>query len=160
LRRRGTFEDFSERLKLNDTHIIINDLLKGLAVAGLVEVVMEPRNPDDVPGYQLPASALLWVVGDGTKAFNDPIRVPRQPESGSRTNAFFREFYREIAATAQGLQAREHTAQVPADERENREDEFREGQLPLLFCSPTMELGVDISDLNVVNLRNIPPHPG
>ena len=160
LRRRGTFEDFSERLKLNDTDIIIKDLLKGLAAANLVEVVIEPSNPDeDVPGYQLPASALLWVVGDGTKAFNDPIRVPRQPESGSRTNAFFSEFYREIAATAQGLEAREHTAQVPADERESREDEFRDGQLPLLFCSPTMELGVDISDLNVVNLRNIPPTP-
>ena len=31
--------------------------------------------------------------------------------------------------------------------------------LPLLFCSPTMELGVDIAQLNVVNLRNVPPTP-
>jgi superfamily II DNA/RNA helicase len=29
--------------------------------------------------------------------------------------------------------------------------------LPALFCSPTMELGVDISALNAVYLRNIPP---
>ena len=28
-----------------------------------------------------------------------------------------------------------------------------------MFCSPTMELGVDISDLNVVHLRNVPPTP-
>ena len=29
----------------------------------------------------------------------------------------------------------------------------------MLYCSPTMELGVDIAELNVVNLRNIPPTP-
>jgi ATP-dependent helicase YprA (DUF1998 family) len=29
----------------------------------------------------------------------------------------------------------------------------------VLFCSPTMELGVDIAELNVVNLRNVPPTP-
>ena len=31
--------------------------------------------------------------------------------------------------------------------------------LPALICSPTMELGVDIAQLNVVNLRNVPPTP-
>ena len=31
--------------------------------------------------------------------------------------------------------------------------------LPALFCSPTMELGVDISALNAVYLRNMPPTP-
>src|SRR4029077_5184764 len=31
--------------------------------------------------------------------------------------------------------------------------------LPVLFCSPTMELGVDISALNAVHMRNVPPTP-
>jgi ATP-dependent helicase YprA (DUF1998 family) len=31
--------------------------------------------------------------------------------------------------------------------------------LPVLFCSPTMELGVDISALNAIYLRNVPPTP-
>ena len=58
-----------------------------------------------------------------------------------------------------GLHAREHTAQVPPAEREAREEAFREGRLPLLYCSPTMELGVDIASLNAVGLRNVPPTP-
>src|SRR5690606_15843640 len=36
---------------------------------------------------------------------------------------------------------------------------FRSGELPILYCSPTMELGVDIAELNVVNMRNVPPTP-
>lgn len=58
-----------------------------------------------------------------------------------------------------GLEAHEHTAQVPSEVREQREHAFREGKLPILYCSPTMELGVDISELNVVNMRNVPPTP-
>ena len=57
------------------------------------------------------------------------------------------------------LEAREHTAQVTSEDRQERETRFREGELPLLFCSPTMELGVDIAQLNLVNLRNVPPTP-
>src|SRR5690606_19012516 len=43
--------------------------------------------------------------------------------------------------------------------REQREHEFRNGRLPALFCSPTMELGIDIRELSVVHLRNVPPTP-
>src|SRR3546814_4047190 len=31
--------------------------------------------------------------------------------------------------------------------------------LPAMFCPPTMELGVDISALNAVYMRNVPPTP-
>ncbi|MGI8962567.1 MAG: helicase-related protein [Bryobacteraceae bacterium] len=105
------------------------------------------------------ASALLWVAGDGTKSFHDPIRVPNMPASGGRTNPFFVEFYRNIAHSALGLEAREHTAQVPSELRIDREQRFCDAKLPILYCSPTMELGVDIRELNAVNLRNIPPTP-
>lgn len=157
LRRNSTFENFGEKLKLEDTDQIIRGLLQGLKIAGIVEEVLAPKKDGEVPGYQLVASALQWAVGDGTTPFHDPTRVPQLPEGGSRTNEFFVEFYRKIAATTQGLEAREHTAQVPSDEREKREKAFRNGVLPILYCSPTMELGVDIADLNVVNLRNVPP---
>ena len=48
---------------------------------------------------------------------------------------------------------------MPSEERQEREDRFREAELPVLFCSPTMELGVDIAELNAVNMRNVPPTP-
>lgn len=159
LRRRTTFADFGEKLRLDDTDTIIVQLLEGLRQAGLVERVIEPRNDSDRGGYQLPASAMAWMSGDGSQAFHDPIRVPRESSEGQHTNAFFVDFYRATAAKLHDIEAREHTAQVPYDLRVQREEDFRHGKLPILYCSPTMELGIDISELNVVNMRNIPPTP-
>ena len=85
--------------------------------------------------------------------------MPNLPESGGRTNPFFVRYYQTIAGEVVGLEAREHTAQVDYADREEREQRFREGKLPVLYCSPTMELGIDISQLNAVNMRNIPPTP-
>jgi hypothetical protein len=159
LRRNTTFPELERRLTLEDTTTIIRDLLQGLVEAGLVNVVLEPQNDADVPGYQLQAAAMRWKMGDGTRAFHDPIRVPSLPETGGRTNPFFVNFYRTMAGELHGLEAREHTAQVEYEQRRKREEAFRAGKLPVLYCSPTMELGVDIAELNVVNLRNIPPTP-
>lgn len=157
LGRSGTFDNHPDKLTLEDKEKVIRDLLEVLRVAGLVERVREVK--DDVPGYQIPASVLRWRVGDGTEAFRDPIRVPRPPQNGLRTNRFFVEYYKTIAEDAKGLEAHEHTAQVPNEIREEREQAFRAGTLPVLYCSPTMELGIDISELNVVNMRNVPPTP-
>ena len=156
LRRPTTF-GASAHLSMDDTEEVISDLFAALAKEGLLIVASE--KDEGTSGYRVAASQLRWRAGDGTKPYHDPIRVPQLPEGGGRTNPFFVEFYRTVAADSQGIEAREHTAQVPADLREQREKDFREAKLPVLFCSPTMELGVDIADLNVVNMRNIPPTP-
>ncbi len=159
LRRHGTFPLHQHQLSLKETERIIVGLLDALRIYGLVEVTAEPSAERPVPGYRLQAAQLLWLAGDGSRAFHDPIRVPQAPPGGGRTNPFFVELYRTIVDGGQGIEAREHTAQVKPEVREEREREFRSGALPLLFCSPTMELGVDIASLNVVNLRNVPPTP-
>lgn len=126
-------------------------------------------------GWKLAAGALRLVPGDSDAEPN-------------QNNRFFAELYSDVAARLASpgtmplaFEAREHTAQVDALVRELRECRFRYGEsdkgriiemageakvasekrdfLPLLYCSPTMELGVDISQLNVVYLRNAPPTP-
>jgi ATP-dependent helicase YprA (DUF1998 family)/G:T-mismatch repair DNA endonuclease (very short patch repair protein) len=57
------------------------------------------------------------------------------------------------------LIAREHTAQIDDQERAQRETMFKQGQLDVLVCSPTLELGVDIGQMPSVVLRNAPPTP-
>lgn len=160
LRRPSTLPQYDgDRLTLHDTQVLCEKLLEVLRRAGLAQIVHEPSDEDDVPGYQLPAGAMRWVAGDGTRSFHDPIRVPRESEEGGTPNAFFVDLYRGPVEGLRGISAREHTAQVDYEERQKREDAFRAARLPVLYCSPTMELGIDIAELNLVNLRNVPPTP-
>lgn len=139
----------------DDLAVIIRQLFDLLRIAGLLEI---RESSGEVHGYQIPADAIVWKVGDGIVP-HDPLLQPTESLSGGTPNPFFVSFYKETAQHLLGLEAREHTAQVPSKQREDREEAFREGRLRILYCSPTMELGVDISDLNVVNLRNVPPTP-
>ena len=160
--RHGTLPEFEQtggRLKSQDKADIILDLFAVLSNAGYIEAVLPPREAGQPAGYQLRASAICWKAAKGEVAFHDPIRVPNPPEGGSRPNSFFVEFYKTVAGDLKGLEAKEHTAQVPYIARQQREADFGEARLPVLFCSPTMELGVDIRQLNVVNMRNVPPTP-
>jgi len=77
----------------------------------------------------------------------------------SEPNAYFAHLDQEQAGSLTGIVGREHTGQVATEDRVEHEAEFREGRLAALFCSPTMELGVDIADLAVLHLRNVPPTP-
>lgn len=159
LKRPNTFAGSSVGLKTDDVHQIIQELMEALVIPGLLHKVVEAKNEEQPAGFQLNASAMVWRAGDGSQGFHDDIRVPNPPKTGHRTNPFFVGFYRSGTGDIKRLEAHEHTAQVHAELREEREEKFREAILPILYCSPTMELGVDISQLNVVNMRNVPPTP-
>ncbi len=146
-----------------------------LAAATQYQLVRSVATSFDVDGWRLAANAVRLVTGDGRE-----VRKPANP--------YFVELYRTLADTLAsggealfGIEGREHTAQVDPTRREWREWRFRWGDedranlaeareqlrlvgepnvfLPALFCSPTMELGVDISALNAVYMRNMPPTP-
>jgi hypothetical protein len=146
-----------------------------LAAAAEYHLVRSVGTNFDVDGWRLAANAVHLVAADSRA-------------DGRTANPFFVNLYRTLAETLEaggdvlfGLDGREHTAQVDQSRREWREWRFRWGEddrgklaekkeelrqagepnvfLPVMFCSPTMELGVDISALNAVYMRNMPPTP-
>ncbi|MBY3060369.1 DEAD/DEAH box helicase [Rhizobium leguminosarum] len=152
---------------------VMTGLMELLAREGLVSRVDIEA---DLQGWRLSPSAVRIVPGEAIRT------------GTSQGNRYFHDLYNEIATHLKaghsgywGLEGREHTAQVSQKQREWREWRFRfekedrenltnnavdlkaagesEQFLPALFCSPTMELGVDISALNAVYLRNVPPTP-
>ena len=57
------------------------------------------------------------------------------------------------------IKAAEHSAQIDGKALTRREKAFKDGQINLLSCSTTMEMGVDIGGLTAVAMNNVPPHP-
>lgn len=163
------------RLRKDDYLKFFSNLLDLLAEKGLVVPV---KLGGDLKGWRLTPSIVRLVRG---QALDDDRK-----RGNSYFHALYESIAEDLAkgrSAYWGLEGREHTAQVSPERREWREWRFRfeEGDqknlsvpehraemkiagepdhfLPALFCSPTMELGIDISELNAVYLRNVPPTP-
>lgn len=163
------------KLKRDDYTVFFERLLEFLEEEGFITPI--PLGADFI-GWRivpsvvkiLPGPALSDESKRGNRYFHD-LYTSIAEDLASGHSAYW------------GLEGREHTAQVSQRQREWREWRFRyedddlenlstseyrteikttgesDQFLPALFCSPTMELGVDISALNAVYLRNVPPTP-
>ncbi len=156
LKLNSTLPAYTEPLETDSINQIINEMINNLKVYGIIE---EIKQIDSHPCYQIVADSILWNSADGTQPFVDKLRQTTISNVGQHLNKFFVDYYQTIALTLNGINSKEHTAQVTYEEREKRENNFKSGTLPVLFCSPTMELGIDISQLNLVSMRNVPPTP-
>lgn len=111
---------------------------------------------------QVQINKIIWKAQQASHIKPDPMTSKRLQGTGDvalEVNQFFQEFYGRSGPNVHNMEGREHTGQVKNEDRKDRETRFRNGELATLFCSPTMELGIDISDLNVVHMRNVPPSP-
>lgn len=136
------------------------DLLDFLVEAGwLIRKPVKSDANEEIFVYQLRVDSIIWKKGDGNTITPDLIKQRSYKPLTPKVNEYFKRFYRIDYRALKPLEGREHTGQINSQKRKDREKEFREGKIGVLFCSPTMELGIDISDLSIVHLRNVPPSP-
>jgi len=130
----------------------------------------------EVPVYRLRLEKIVWRLGDEKTVKPDVIKRRSYRNQAPAPNPFFRALYKRDFAQIKRLQAGDHTGQLDTDTRRAREDRFRADwyldeakhqldeqkirneSISALFCSPTMELGIDIGGLSVVHMRNAPPN--
>lgn len=92
-------------------------------------------------GIRLMDGAIVWRAGDGRRPPPDPVRFRHaafqlEDTVNRKANVYFSELYGERSRDLKHLFGREHTAQVAAGRREEREREFREGRCRRSFARP------------------------
>ncbi len=113
----------------------------------------------DTSVYQLKIDAIIWSLGDEKTLKIDAVKNRSYKVIEQKPNLFFQNLYMTDFKSLKPVLSREHTGQINNEDRQEREEKFRTGEYSILFCSPTMELGIDIASLNVVHMRNVPPNP-
>lgn len=149
LRQRDAYDEF------------VRKLFNYLSDAGWLRTsLMKNEQNEDVLVYRLRVDQIIWRQGNREKIIPDKIRRRSYGQSTTApVNRYFQQFYQSDLNKLKKIIGREHTGQINNEKRKERESSFRKGDISVLYCSPTMELGIDISDLSIVHMRNVPPSP-
>lgn len=154
----------------------IRHLMGVLCEAGFLRSEpMRDRNGDDTQVYQLRIDKVVWVLGDEKTVRHNIVNARSYKGLELKPNLFFKQVYQTDFGSMKKLASADHTGQLRNEDRLDREERFRaewkgeDGQpdvakvrtesISALYCSPTMELGIDISNLSIVHMRNAPPNP-
>lgn len=81
--------------------------------------------------------------------------VALDPDAPNVLENHYRSLY--LGLTPIPLAAEEHTAQWTNEEAGKVQERFINGEINVLSCSTTFELGVDVGELQAVLMRNMPP---
>lgn len=84
-----------------------------------------------------------------------------EPIDSQRRDEIFRNHYRYLYTniSPDKMKSHEHTAQLTTDYASKIQQHFIKGDVNILSCSTTFELGVDLGELEAIFLRNVPPEP-
>ena len=67
--------------------------------------------------------------------------------------------HQNVVELAPYFRVQEHSAQLTTQELDSCTQKFRKGEINVLSCSTTMEMGIDIGGISIVGMNNVPPHP-
>ena len=134
--------------------------MKNAAGLGVEDDKLNPTGFDEITASKLrlemdgdgeySTGILEWRVYDSGKS----PAFPRRKEEA--TGHYFR-LYLGPDGEYCGKVVREHTAAINNRIREELERQFKAGKVTVSSCSTTMELGVDIGELEAVVCRNVLP---
>ena len=135
---------------------VLDTTLGGLSPYLPQEGPLEMCRPFDAP--RVPKA--YWRNGAGGLAGREEINAWLEREEAvvvARSLGVWSNLNDRIVANARYFEVAEHSAQLDGPRLRQLEARFKNGELNVLSCSTTMEMGVDIGGLSAVVMNNAPP---
>ena len=130
-------------------------------LCGLSPYLPERAPPEKCRSVALPRLPKpYWREASGASVAKEEINtwVEQDPKVRTvRTLGVWSDLNDRVAAFSPYFEAAEHSAQLDGLRLRDLEGRFRKGQVNVLSCSTTMEMGVDIGGLSAVVMNNAPP---
>ncbi len=118
-------------------------------------IVIRPAS-DAEPPYRCDTCRQVWwrSVSDACPSYR--CLGTLQPAVASLSD-----HYRHLYTSLQpiGMRVEEHTGQLATDYAAELQQRFVDGDVNVLSCSTTFELGVDVGEVQAILMRNVPPSP-
>ncbi|WP_458450037.1 DEAD/DEAH box helicase [Fibrobacter sp.] len=94
----------------------------------------------------------VWKSNDKRNAFIDKFK----------DRSWWTDLHQDVLSSCNDNDAfvvsQEDTAQISSIQRAMDQEDFKQGKINILNCSTTMEMGVDIGEVSLVSMTNVPPH--
>ncbi|WP_336950712.1 DEAD/DEAH box helicase [Sphingobium aromaticivastans] len=118
---------------------------EGLLTSGLApRPILMPRLPLTFPRGAQTEQLASWLDRDEAVA-------------ALRAEGLWANLHDRVAMLSPYMRAAEHSAQQPPSRLRTFEAAFKAGEINILNCSTTMEMGVDIGSVSAVMMTNVPP---
>ena len=137
------------------THRVLPRLVLGRTPYGLRG---NPPGADTPPAHlRLPSLKLIFPKSDAQREEAAAFLATDTNVAVLKQHGVWTNLHDRAATLAPYIRAEEHSAQQPPFRLRAFEDQFKRGEINLLACSTTMEMGVDIGSIEAVLNTNVPP---
>ncbi|RVD09589.1 DEAD/DEAH box helicase, partial [Mesorhizobium sp. M7A.F.Ca.ET.027.02.1.1] len=137
------------------THRVLPRLVFGRTPYSVRHVSTGALQP--VEAVRFPALPYFFPINDRERAALAEFVQSDPMIAALRQRGVWGNLHDRAATFAPYIRAEEHSAQQPPYRLREFEAQFKQGEINLLACSTTMEMGVDIGSVEAVLNTNVPP---